>query len=82
VFSISISATKEDLMKINGIGDAISDRILKAKRSFWPGFVSMEQMNDVWGLQPEVIENLNKYFKISNIPNVKKSILTMLQSKN
>lgn len=64
-------ATKEDLMKINGIGDGISDRILKQKEVFG-GFVSMEQMNDVWGLSPEVIENLNKYFKISNIPNVKK----------
>jgi hypothetical protein len=36
------------------------------------GFVSMEQMNDVWGLSPEVIENLNKNFKVVALPKVKK----------
>ncbi|MFM2369856.1 MAG: hypothetical protein RL619_2169 [Bacteroidota bacterium] len=64
-------ATKEDLMKIYGIGEAISLRILKQKESLG-GFVSMEQMKDVWGLSPEVIENLNAHFKISVLPNFKK----------
>jgi DNA uptake protein ComE-like DNA-binding protein len=64
-------ATQEDLIKIYGIGEAISIRILKFKESLG-GFVSMEQMKDVWGLSPEVIENLNKNFKISANPNVKK----------
>ena len=57
-------ATQEDLIKIYGIGDAISLRILKLKESLG-GFVSMEQMNDVWGVSPEVIENLNSHFKVS-----------------
>ena len=64
-------ATKEDLIKVYGIGPALSDRILKIK-DLLGGFVSMEQMNDVWGLSPEVIENLNKNFKISVLPKVKK----------
>ncbi len=64
-------ATKEDLMKITGIGDAISDRIL-IQKDLYGGFVSMEQMNDVWGLSPEVLLNLNKYFTISVLPNLKK----------
>lgn len=64
-------ATQEDLIKIYGIGEAISIRILKFKESLG-GFVSMEQMNDVWGLSPEVIENLNSHFKISATPTVKK----------
>jgi len=64
-------ATQEDLIKIYGIGEAISLRILKFKESLG-GFVSMEQMNDVWGLSPEVIENLNSHFKVSAIPNFKK----------
>ncbi len=64
-------ATKEDLIKIYGIGEAISLRILKQKESLG-GFVSMEQMNDVWGLSPEVIENLNTHFKVSVLPNFKK----------
>jgi len=64
------SASKEDLMKVYGIGDAISDRILKQKEIFGV-FVSMEQMNDIWGLSPEVIEKLNQSFKVVN-PNPKK----------
>jgi DNA uptake protein ComE-like DNA-binding protein len=63
-------ATAEDLIKVYGIGPALSERILKEKVKFG-SFVSMEQLKDVWGLSPEVIENLNKYFKISAIPNVK-----------
>ena len=64
-------ATKEDLIKIYGIGEAISVRILKQKEVLG-GFVSMEQMKDVWGLSPEVIENLNSNFKVSVLPNFKK----------
>ena len=64
-------ATQEDLIKIYGIGEAISLRILKFKENLG-GFVSMEQMNDIWGLSPEVIENLNTHFKISALPTVKK----------
>jgi DNA uptake protein ComE-like DNA-binding protein len=64
-------ATKEDLVKIYGIGEGISDRILKQKEAFG-AFVSMEQMQDVWGLSPEVISELNKYFKISSVPTINK----------
>jgi DNA uptake protein ComE-like DNA-binding protein len=64
-------ATKEDLIKVYGIGPALSDRILKQKELLG-GFVSMEQMNDVWGLSPEVIENLNKNFKVAGLPKVKR----------
>ncbi|OYX85346.1 MAG: hypothetical protein B7Y83_05070 [Flavobacteriales bacterium 32-34-25] len=64
-------ATQEDLIKINGIGDGISKRILKFKESLG-GFVSMEQMKDVWGLSPEVIEQLNANFKVGALPGFKK----------
>lgn len=64
-------ATKEDLIKVYGIGEAISIRILKFKESLG-GFVTMEQMNDIYGLSPEVIENLNIHFKVLATPTVKK----------
>ena len=64
-------ASKEDLMKIDGIGDKISERIIKQKEIFG-GFVSMEQMEDIFGLPPEVVENLKRYFKVSATPNVEK----------
>ena len=64
-------ATKEDLIKIYGIGEAISVRILRQKESLG-AFVSMEQLKEVWGLSPEVIENLNTHFKILALPEIKK----------
>jgi DNA uptake protein ComE-like DNA-binding protein len=65
------SATQEDLKKVYGIGDGLSERILKEKEKLG-GFVSMEQMGYVWGLSPEVVEKLNAGFKVAEIPNVRK----------
>ncbi|HTG66507.1 MAG TPA: helix-hairpin-helix domain-containing protein [Flavobacterium sp.] len=64
-------ATQEDLIKVYGIGEAISKRILKFKESLG-GFVSMDQMKDVWGLSPEVVQRLNTSFKVGTLSNIKK----------
>lgn len=64
-------ATKEDLMKVYGIGDKISDRILEQKERYG-AFLSMEQMDDIWGLSPEVIEKLKSSFAIKSTSNAKK----------
>lgn len=64
-------ATQEDLIRIYGIGEIISLRILNLKSSLG-GFMSMEQMNDVWGLSSEVIGSLNSHFKVYDLPIVQK----------
>ena len=64
-------ATKEDLMKVYGIGDKISDRILEQKEKYG-AFVSMEQIDDIWGLSPEVIEKLKSSFVVKSTSNSKK----------
>jgi len=64
-------ATKEELMAVYGIGDALSDRILKQKELLG-GFVSMAQMDDIWGLQPEVIDKLKARFNVASVPAVNK----------
>ncbi len=64
-------ATQEDLMKIYGIGPGLSERILKQKELLG-GFVSMEQMNDIWGLSPEVVEKLSVQFHVASMPEIKK----------
>lgn len=64
-------ATQEDLKKVYGIGDGLSERILKEKDKLG-GFVSMEQMRDIWGLSDDVIEKLNESFRIGALPAVKK----------
>ncbi|MFH7000066.1 ComEA family DNA-binding protein [Flavobacterium sp. FlaQc-57] len=66
-------ASQEDLIKLYGIGEALSLRILKQKEIFGC-FVSMEQMNDIWGLSPEVLLQLNTHFKVlipSNFKRIK-----------
>lgn len=64
-------ATAEDLIKIRGIGEAISARILKERDKFG-AFASMEQMQFIWGLSPEVIDYLNQYFKVVDVSQLKK----------
>lgn len=64
-------ATKEDLMKVYGIGDKISDRILEQKDKYG-AFVSMEQMDDILGLSPEVLEKLKSSFAVKSVTNCKK----------
>ena len=64
-------ATKEDLMRVYGIGDKISDRILEQREKLG-AFVSMEQMSDVWGLSPEVVEKLHVSFVVQSTTDIKK----------
>ncbi|CAM3607634.1 helix-hairpin-helix domain-containing protein [Flavobacterium chungbukense] len=64
-------ASQEDLMKLYGIGEGLSGRILRQKEVLGC-FVSMEQMKDIWGLSPEVIVELNSHFKAVVPPSLKK----------
>ena len=54
-------ASKEELMKVYGIGDKLSDIILKDKEKFGE-FVTIEQLKYVWGITPETFENITKRF--------------------
>ena len=65
------NATLEELIKVYGIGEVIAQRILSYKESFG-GFVAMEQLNEIWGLSPEVLVNLNKRFKVGSFSGIKK----------
>ena len=58
------TATKEELMAIYGIGDKISDIILQEKDKFG-AFVSMDQLEYVWGVSPEVLSHLRKRFFVN-----------------
>lgn len=61
-------ATAEDLKKVYGIGDGLSTRILK-ERAKHGGFVSMDQLEDVWGLSAEVIASLREEFVVKELPS-------------
>lgn len=73
-------ATQEDLIKVYGIGPALSERILK-QREVLGGFGSMEQLAFVWGLNPDVIENVNKSFAVVSTSGIKKIKINDLSIK-
>lgn len=57
-------ATAEQLQKVNGIGVALSDRIIKYRNKFVGGFISDIQLTDINGLSPEVIERITNEFTV------------------
>ena len=65
------TAGSEDLEKIFGIGEFTAKRILSFKERFG-AFVSMEQLNDIWGLSAEVVANLQEHFEIKTLTGIKK----------
>jgi competence ComEA-like helix-hairpin-helix protein len=65
------TADSSDLEKIFGIGELTAKRILSYKERFG-AFVSMEQLNEVWGLSAEVVESLQEHFEIQTQTGIKK----------
>ncbi len=64
-------ATAQDFKSIKGVGEVLSKRIIKY-RSKLHGFSYMSQLNEVWGLEKEVIDRLVKKFKIIEKPLIHK----------
>ncbi len=65
------SATAEDLKSINGVGEVLSQRIVKYRYRLG-GFVDQIQLKDVYGLSPEVIEKILTRFRILTKPELNK----------
>ena len=63
-------ATPEELQKINGVGAVLSQRIVNYRESIG-GFNHEIQLNDVYGLSPEVVERISSRFTVVE-PVVKK----------
>jgi competence ComEA-like helix-hairpin-helix protein len=68
-------ATAEELQKINGIGEVLSDRIIKFRNKFAGGFIDNVQLQDVYGLTPETIERINEAFIVKTPRPIKKIVL-------
>jgi competence ComEA-like helix-hairpin-helix protein len=65
------TATSKDLQQINGIGEALSARIIKYRDKLG-GFYFKDQLGEVYGLSPQVVKRVNQYFKILSKPKIKK----------
>ena len=57
-------ATAQELQKVNGIGEKYSDNIIKYRNKFKGGFISDIQLQDIYGLTPEVIERITNDFAV------------------
>lgn len=64
-------ATSEDLKGINGIGDVLSERIIKF-RDRLGGFLVGDQLYDVYGLEPVVVTRALERFEVVTSPKVEK----------
>lgn len=65
------SATAEELKSIYGIGETLSERIVKF-RDRLGGFLVNEQLYDVYGLKPEVVERALLKFQVVKPASVNK----------
>ena len=68
-------ATAKQLQKVNGIGEKLSERIVKFRSKFIGGFIADIQLEDIYGLAPEVIDRVTDQFTVKtpraiNIVNV------------
>ncbi len=73
-------ATQEDLKRVYGIGEKLSERIIKY-RSKLQGFSFESQLYEVWGLEKEIAAKLVSTFKIIEKPKIKKLNINVLTFK-
>ncbi len=70
-------ATAQQLQKVYGIGEKLSQRIIDFRNKQPNGFIANIQLSEVYGLTPEVIENITNHFTVKNPPNIQKLNLNM-----
>lgn len=63
-------ATKDELIKIKGIGEKTADRILKFK-DLLGGFHNISQLSEVYGITPENLERILPQLEINTINLIK-----------
>ncbi|TDU42757.1 helix-hairpin-helix protein [Gelidibacter sediminis] len=66
------TATAHDLQKVNGIGEKLSDNIIKYRNKFKGGFISEIQLQDIHGLTPEVIARVTNDFAVKTPRHVER----------
>lgn len=74
------TADQVELEKVYMIGEKLALKII-AEREKFGGFSDMEQLNFIWGISPEAIEDLNKRFEIKSLGNIKKIKINELPIK-
>ena len=63
-------ATASQLQKVYGVGEKLSANIIKYRNNHG-GFISEVELTEIWGLTPEVIQNIKAQFKVKTPRQVK-----------
>lgn len=63
------TASARQLQRVNGIGEKLSERIIKFRNKFKGGFIADIQLQDVYGISPEVMERVLNEFTVK-IPRI------------
>lgn len=66
------TATAEQLKMVNGIGEKLSERIVAYRSKLGGQFIADVQLQDVYGLSPEVIDRLLKEFTVKDSKPISK----------
>jgi competence ComEA-like helix-hairpin-helix protein len=66
------TATVQQLQMINGVGEVLSQRIVKYRNKFPGGFIDDIQLTDIYGLTTEVIERITNQFTVKTPRNIQK----------
>ncbi|MEL4308142.1 ComEA family DNA-binding protein [Joostella sp. CR20] len=65
------TATVSDLKKVRGVGEVLANRLVKY-RSYLGGFYFQDQIAETYGIPPESVSEVLKYFEIQKLPTFKK----------
>lgn len=63
-------ATASQLQKVYGVGEGFSKRIIDY-RDKYRGFISAEELSEIWGLSPEVINRIKEQFMVKTPRKIK-----------
>ncbi|MCL6296522.1 ComEA family DNA-binding protein [Jejuia spongiicola] len=66
------TVTAKQLQKVNGVGEVLSMRIIKFRNKFVGGFIGDVQLQDVYGLTPELINKITNQFTVKTPKSIKK----------
>ncbi|WP_076456492.1 ComEA family DNA-binding protein [Zobellia uliginosa] len=75
------AVTAQELQEIDGIGETLSARIVKFRNRLG-GFLVNEQLYDVYGLKPEVVERTLGRFQVLKKPVVEKININTASAKS
>ncbi|WP_274475998.1 helix-hairpin-helix domain-containing protein [Mangrovimonas aestuarii] len=64
--------TALQLQRVNGVGEVLSERIVRFRDKFPGGFIADVQLQDVYGLSPDVISRVTQQFTVKTPRQIKK----------